>query len=152
ADPVAAPAAPAVPTLNCHFEALPFDAASLDLVVLPHALELARDPHRTLREVERVLVPEGRVLIIGFNPASLWGTRQRPRRVRRRPGPRPAPCARSSACSYPKAAFSSSASIRRAYGERGSASAGCVAASASGRNTDCSCRVPASSLAIGVCA
>ena len=45
--------------------------------VLPHALELARDPHQTLREVERVLVPEGRVVIAGFNPASLWGLRQR---------------------------------------------------------------------------
>ena len=41
--------------------------------MLPHALELARDPHQTLREVERVLVPEGRVVIVGFNPASLWG-------------------------------------------------------------------------------
>jgi SAM-dependent methyltransferase len=49
----------------------------VDLVVLPHALELARDPHQTLREVERVLVPEGRVVIAGFNPASLWGLRQR---------------------------------------------------------------------------
>jgi SAM-dependent methyltransferase len=59
------------------FAALPFAANSLDLVVLPHALELARDPHQTLREVERVLVPEGRVVIAGFNPASLWGLRQR---------------------------------------------------------------------------
>lgn len=58
------------------FSALPFPAASLDLVVLPHALELARDPHTTLREVERVLVPEGRVIISGLNPASLWGFRQ----------------------------------------------------------------------------
>ncbi len=49
------------PSLRCHFDALPFDAASLDLVILPHALELARDPHLALREVERVLVPEGRV-------------------------------------------------------------------------------------------
>jgi SAM-dependent methyltransferase len=71
------------PTLHCHFDALPFDAASLDLVVLPHSLELARDPHLTLREVERVLVPEGRVLIVGFNPASLWGVRQRLGRIRR---------------------------------------------------------------------
>ena len=74
------------PALHCHFDALPFDAASLDLVVLPHALELARDPHLTLREVERVLVPEGRALIVGFNPASLWGTRQRLGRMRRRLG------------------------------------------------------------------
>lgn len=63
--------------LRCDFDALPFDAQSLDLVVLPHALELARDPHLTLREVERVLRPEGRVVIVGFNPASLWGLRQR---------------------------------------------------------------------------
>jgi SAM-dependent methyltransferase len=63
--------------LRCDFEALPFPSNSLDLVVLPHALELARDPHLTLREVERVLVPEGRVVIAGFNPASLWGLWQR---------------------------------------------------------------------------
>ena len=57
--------------------ALPFPANSLDLVVLPHALELSADPHATLREVERVLVPEGRVVISGLNPASLWSMRQR---------------------------------------------------------------------------
>lgn len=68
--------------LHCEFDALPFPSQSLDLVVLPHALEFSRDPHLTLREVERVLVPEGRVLITGFNPASLWGLRHR--RERRR--------------------------------------------------------------------
>ena len=57
--------------------ALPFPANSLDLLVLPHTLELSADPHATLREVERVLVPEGRVVISGLNPASLWGLRQR---------------------------------------------------------------------------
>lgn len=53
--------------------ALPFPAASLDLLVLPHTLDVCADPHAALREVERVLVPEGRVLIFGFNPTSLWG-------------------------------------------------------------------------------
>jgi SAM-dependent methyltransferase len=72
------------PALHCHFDALPFDSSSLDLVVLPHSLELARDPHLALREVERVLVPEGRVLIVGLNPASLWGARQRLGRLRQR--------------------------------------------------------------------
>ena len=67
-------------------EALPFAERSIDLVVLPHTLELARDPHRTLAEVERVLVPEGRVVILGFNPASWWGLRQRAGRLRRRLG------------------------------------------------------------------
>jgi SAM-dependent methyltransferase len=61
----------------CDFAALPFPANSLDLVVLPHTLEQHPDPHATLREVERVLMPEGRVVICGLNPASLWGMRQR---------------------------------------------------------------------------
>lgn len=55
---------------------LPFATASLDLVVLPHVLEFARRPHQVLREVERVLVPEGSVVIAGFNPFSLWGLRR----------------------------------------------------------------------------
>jgi SAM-dependent methyltransferase len=56
---------------------LPFAANSLDLVVLPHVLEFAENPHQVLREVERVLVPEGHVLIAGFNPFSLWGIKRR---------------------------------------------------------------------------
>jgi len=72
--------------LHCDFDALPFPNHSLDLVVLPLALELSRDPHLTLREVERVLVPEGRVVILGFNPASLWGLRQRLGHARRAVG------------------------------------------------------------------
>ena len=56
---------------------LPFSANSLDLLVLPHTLELSQDPHATLREVERVLVPDGRVVISGLNPTSLWAMRQR---------------------------------------------------------------------------
>ncbi len=68
------------------FAALPFFANTLDLVVLPHSLELSPDPHATLREVERVLVPDGRVVICGLNPASLWGMRQRRARLYRRLG------------------------------------------------------------------
>ncbi|MGX5651030.1 class I SAM-dependent methyltransferase [Hydrogenophaga borbori] len=66
--------------------ALPFPEASLDLVVLPHTLELSADPHQVLREVERVLVPEGRVVLTGFNPASLWGMRQARARAMQRLG------------------------------------------------------------------
>jgi SAM-dependent methyltransferase len=80
------PAPRAAIALHCDFDALPFDSASLDLIVLPHALELARDPHLALREVERVLVPEGRVVIVGFNPSSLWGLRQRLGRIAQRLG------------------------------------------------------------------
>jgi len=68
--------ADAAVALRADFDALPFDSQSLDLVVLPHTLELARDPHATLGEVERVLRPEGRVVIVGFNPTSLWGLRR----------------------------------------------------------------------------
>ncbi len=69
--------------VQCAFEALPFDSQSMDLVVLPHTLEWADDPHATLREVERVLRPQGRLVITGFNPSSLWAWRQRAGRWRR---------------------------------------------------------------------
>jgi SAM-dependent methyltransferase len=59
------------------FEALPFPENSLDLLVLPHSLELSPDPHATLREAERVLVPEGRLIVCCFNPLSLWGFKQK---------------------------------------------------------------------------
>ena len=67
---------PAPVALSCEFDALPFPAQSIDLVVMPHTLELARDAHLTLREIDRVLRPEGRLVATGFNPASLWGVRQ----------------------------------------------------------------------------
>ena len=68
------------------FSALPFPPNSLDLVLLPHALELARDPHACLREVARVLVPEGRLVISGLNPASPWGFGRRRGPAQRRFG------------------------------------------------------------------
>ncbi|MBU1235283.1 MAG: class I SAM-dependent methyltransferase [Gammaproteobacteria bacterium] len=55
---------------------LPLAANSVDLVVLPHMLEFDANPHQILREVERVLVPEGSVIVTGFNPYSLWGVRR----------------------------------------------------------------------------
>jgi SAM-dependent methyltransferase len=53
--------------------ALPFLSDSLDVVLLSHILEFSDDPHTVLREVERSLIPEGHVVILGFNPVSLWG-------------------------------------------------------------------------------
>lgn len=61
----------------CDLTALPFASHSIDLVVLPHVLEFHSDPHQILREVERILIPEGQVMILGFNPLSLWGAHQR---------------------------------------------------------------------------
>ena len=51
---------------------LPVTTASLDVVVLPHVLEFAAYPHEVLREVDRVLIPEGNLVLLGFNPWSPW--------------------------------------------------------------------------------
>ena len=59
--------------VNCEASQLPFRTNSIDLLQLPHVLEFSENPHQTLREVERVLVPEGHVMISGFNPISTWG-------------------------------------------------------------------------------
>ena len=55
--------------------ALPFDADSLDLLVLPYLLEFHSHPHQVLREAQRVLRPEGQLLVFGLNPLSIWGLR-----------------------------------------------------------------------------
>jgi SAM-dependent methyltransferase len=55
---------------------LPIAEQSIDLVVAPHALEFDDDPHGILREIHRVLMPEGRFVLIGFNPWSMWGLKR----------------------------------------------------------------------------
>jgi SAM-dependent methyltransferase len=59
----------------CETGQLPFATNSLDLLLLPHGLEFCPNPHQVLREAERVLVPEGHIVVSGFNPFSLWGMR-----------------------------------------------------------------------------
>ncbi len=54
-------------------ESLPFASDSMDVVVLPHVLEFVSNPHKLLREVERILIGEGHLLVTGFNPWSFWG-------------------------------------------------------------------------------
>ena len=63
--------------MHCDLRQLPFAANSIDLVVMPHVLEFYDDPHQILREVERILIPEGQIVLTGFNPYSLWGLRRR---------------------------------------------------------------------------
>ena len=69
--------------VRCDLRELPFAANSIDLLVMPHVLEFHENPHQILREVERVLIPEGQVVITGFNPISFWGLRRRLTRRRR---------------------------------------------------------------------
>ncbi|HEX7402849.1 MAG TPA: methyltransferase domain-containing protein [Usitatibacter sp.] len=64
-----------LPDLYAKSHELPVATQSVDLVVLSHALEFAAQPHEILREVDRVMMPEGRLVIVGFNPWSLWGLR-----------------------------------------------------------------------------
>ncbi len=63
-------------------EALPFSCNSIDFIILPHLLEFEENCHQVLREIERVLKPEGHLIILGLNPWSLlaqkrffWGKR-----------------------------------------------------------------------------
>lgn len=53
--------------------ALPFPQNTLDLIVLPHTLDFSPEPHQVLREIHRVLISEGHLVIIGFNPLSMMG-------------------------------------------------------------------------------
>lgn len=61
------------PHILCNCHSLPVASDSVDVVVLPHVLEFNASPHQTLRETERMLIGEGHVVIVGFNPWSLWG-------------------------------------------------------------------------------
>ena len=57
-------------------EALPFANETFDLVVLPHSLDFSPAPQQLLAEAVRVLAPEGRLILAGFNPLGPWWWRQ----------------------------------------------------------------------------
>jgi SAM-dependent methyltransferase len=56
---------------------LPIANGVVDAVVLPHTLEFETDPYAVVREADRVLAPEGQLVVLGFRPFSLWGFRSR---------------------------------------------------------------------------
>lgn len=55
------------------FDQLPIESDSVDVVILHHVLDFSPNPHQVLKEVNRILIPRGHVIIIGFNPFSLFG-------------------------------------------------------------------------------
>ena len=68
--------------VQCDAEELPFESDSLDVVIAHHAMEFAANPHAVLRELYRVAVPQGRIVLIGFNPWSMLGARMAAGRLR----------------------------------------------------------------------
>ena len=65
---------------------LPVSGDSVDAVILPHTLEFEADPYGVLREADRVLAGEGKLLILGFAPWSPWGVRAQASRAGFPPG------------------------------------------------------------------
>lgn len=59
--------------VQASLQSLPFQKHSVDLLLLQHSLDTELNPHQLLREVDRILVPGGALIILGFNPWSLWG-------------------------------------------------------------------------------
>jgi SAM-dependent methyltransferase len=51
---------------------LPLQSDSIDMIIVPHLLEFDSHRFQTMREVERVLKPEGLLVVLNFNPWSLW--------------------------------------------------------------------------------
>ena len=60
----------------CDADELPFPGDSMDMVILHHTADFSPHPHQVLREASRVLRGDGSILLIGFNPVSLWGLRK----------------------------------------------------------------------------
>jgi hypothetical protein len=52
---------------------LPVSEKSVDAFLLAHELDFSKDPHQILREVDRTIMPNGYLVITGFNPLSLCG-------------------------------------------------------------------------------
>ncbi|WP_286261787.1 class I SAM-dependent methyltransferase [Thalassotalea atypica] len=61
------------PSVIADVDDLPFIEHSVDVSLLSHALEFSVDPHHVLREASRVLIPNGYLVVTGFNPVSLAG-------------------------------------------------------------------------------
>jgi SAM-dependent methyltransferase len=65
----------ALSVIHSRVDSMAIASDSVDAVLLPHTLEHVPDPHAVLREVERILMGEGHVIVLGFRPFSMWGSR-----------------------------------------------------------------------------
>jgi len=72
-------------SLLAHSDELPLESDSIDTLIAHHSLEFSSNPHQVLREMQRVLAPQGHMLIVGFNPYSLLGVGASLRRMARNP-------------------------------------------------------------------
>jgi SAM-dependent methyltransferase len=61
--------------VSCFEAQLPLQRECIDLAYLLHALETSDDPRELLLEMERVLAPEGNLMLVVLNPFSLWRLR-----------------------------------------------------------------------------
>jgi SAM-dependent methyltransferase len=59
-----------------HLHRLPVASDSVDALLLPHTLDYSDRPHAILREAQRVLRSDGRLVVLGFKPGGLWGLRR----------------------------------------------------------------------------
>ena len=53
--------------VQAELDFLPIGREKADVVVLPHTLETVDDPYYLLRQVDNMLLPEGHIVITGFN-------------------------------------------------------------------------------------
>jgi SAM-dependent methyltransferase len=64
-------------SLLCAEDCLPFPDLFFDRILVVHGLEAAEGVRPLLRQLWRVLAPEGRLLVVAPNRASLWAQVQR---------------------------------------------------------------------------
>jgi len=69
------PTNPTIGVLQSRVDAMGIASDSVDAVLLPHTLERVSDPHAVLREVERIIMGDGHLIVLGFKPFSAWGLR-----------------------------------------------------------------------------
>ncbi|MEM7251164.1 MAG: class I SAM-dependent methyltransferase [Pseudomonadota bacterium] len=75
----------ALPMVHASADDLPVSGDSIDVVVMPHVIEFQERPHDALREAERVLVPDGHLVLAGFNPFGFMGFWRALKRRREQP-------------------------------------------------------------------